>query len=78
MSKEASIKYPRTFKFFCSEPGRVEGEINSKITKVLEFMDLHRRFKPFPKWYAEVFQGELACFRFRLEYDADLTIVGEK
>jgi hypothetical protein len=77
-TNEANIKYPRTFKWFVNEPGLVEGEVNFKTKQVLEFMDLLSRFKPFQKWYTELAVGHPAYFRFRLDYDINLTIVGEK
>jgi len=76
--KEPGIEYPQTFKAFFNDPGLVEGEISFKTKHILQFMDLHRRFKPFRKWYAEIFEGRPAYFRFRQDYDADLTILGEK
>jgi hypothetical protein len=77
-TKEVSIEHPGTFRWYCNEPGLVDGEINFKTKNVLEFMDLHSRFKPFQKWYSEVFEGQPAYFRFRLDYDINLTILGEK
>ena len=74
----AGIEYPQTYKAFYNDPGLVEGEVTFKTRHMLQLMDLHRRFKPFRKWYAEIYEGKPGYFRFRLEYDADLTILGEK
>lgn len=35
MSEEISIKCPRTFKFFCSELGVIDDEINCRITTTI-------------------------------------------
>jgi len=76
--KEGSITYPGTFKMVCNDPGVLEGEVTFKTKQVLEFMDLLARFKPFQKWYTELAVGHPAYFRFRLEYDINLTVHGEK
>jgi len=75
---DAGIEYPQTYKMWFNEPGLIEGEVGFKMKQVIEFMDLHRRFKPFQKWFAETYVGRPAYFRYRLDFDADLTINGEK
>jgi hypothetical protein len=72
------IKYPQAYRLWWNEPGLVEGEIRLKLKQVIDFMDLHRRFKPFQRWFAETYVGRPAYFRFRLDYDADVTVLGEK
>ena len=75
---ETGVEWPQTIKVTYDDPGLVEGDINFKVTKRIEFMDLHSRFKPFQKWYAETFVGRPAYFRYRCDYDANLTIGGER
>ncbi|MFC2000219.1 lipocalin-like domain-containing protein [Chloroflexota bacterium] len=72
------IKYPQAYKLWWDEPGLVEGEIRLKLKQVIDFMDLHRRFKPFQRWFAETYVGRPAYFRYRLDYDADITVLGER
>jgi len=73
-----SIAWPRTIELVYNEPGLVEGTINLNITQLLEFWDLHARFKPFQRWYAEAFIGRPSYFRYRFDYDADITVIGER
>jgi hypothetical protein len=72
------IAYPRTYKLSWDEPGLIEGEINLNVTQVIDFMDLLSRFKPFQRWFTETYKGRPAYFRYRVNYDAELTILGEK
>ncbi len=66
------IERPLRVRVWYDEPGLVEGGFDLRVTQCIEFMDLHRRFKPFQRWYAERFVGQPAYFRHRFEYDADL------
>ena len=77
-TSDTGIEYPQTITIVYDDPGLVEGEMKLKVTKVIEFMDLHSRFKPFQRWYAETFVGRPAYFRHRFDYDVDMTIVGER
>ena len=72
------VERPMRVKVWYDEPGLVEGGFDLKVTQCIEFMDLHSRFKPFQRWYAESFVGHPAYFRHRFEYDADLKLAGEK
>ena len=72
------VEYPQSYRLWWNDPGLVEGEINFNLKQVIDFMDLHRRFKPFQRWFVETYVGRAAYFRYRLEYDADLTILREK
>jgi hypothetical protein len=75
---DAGIEYPRSYRLWFNEPGLIEGEVDFKVRQVIEFMDLHRRFKPFQRWFAETYVGHSAYFRYRLGFEANLTINGEK
>jgi len=75
---ETGIEYPRAYRLSWNEPGLVEGAIDFKVKQVIDFMDLHRRLKPFQRWFAETYVGHPAYFRYRVEYLVDLTIVGEQ
>ncbi len=75
---ELGVAYPRRYRLWWDEPGRVEGEINMDLKQVIDFMDLLSRFKPFQRWFAETYVGRPAYFRFRLDYDVDVTILGER
>lgn len=41
-------------------------------------MDLHSRFRPFQRWFAETYVGRPAYFRYGVVYAADLAINGEE
>ena len=75
---DVGIEHPQTYKMWFDEPDVVEGKVDFKVTQVLESMDLHSRFKLFQRWFAETYAGRPAYFRYRLEFDADLTILGDK
>jgi len=77
-TSDFGIERPQAYTMWFDEPGVVEGKVDFKVTQVIEFMDLHRRFKPFQRWFAETYVGRPAYFRYRLHFDADLTIAGEK
>ena len=72
------IKYPQAYKLWWDEPGLVEGEIRLRLKQVIDFMDLHRRFKPFQRWFSETYVGRPAYFRYRLDYDVNVAILGER
>jgi len=72
------VEWPQAVKVTFDDPELIEGSMDLRVTKRIEFMDLHSRFKPFQRWYAETFVGHAAYFRYRFDYDANLTIVGEK
>ena len=69
---------PRNIRITYNEPGLVEGHIDLTVTQLLECWDLHARYRPFQKWYAETFFGRPAYFRYRFDYDADITVLGER
>ncbi len=73
-----SVEWPRHVKVTFDDPGLIEGTLDLDITQRIEFMDLYSRFQPFQKWYGETYVGHPAYFRHRFNYDADLTIAGEK
>ncbi len=75
---DSLIPWPQTITMTFDEPELIQGEITCRVNKVLEFMDLHRRFKPFQKWFAETFKGKPTYRRYRYDYDAVLEISGEK
>ncbi len=75
---DLGIEHPKAYRLWWNEPGLIEGEVNFKVNQVIEFMDLHKRFKPFQRWFAETYAGRPAYFRYRLDYNANLTIMGEK
>jgi hypothetical protein len=75
---EFGVEYPRKYRLWWDEPGLVEGEINMNLKQVIDFMDLLSRFKPFKRWFAETYVGRPAYFRFRLDYNVDVTILGER
>lgn len=72
------VEYPQTITVVYDEPGLIEGRMDIKVKKLIEFMDLHSRLKPFQRWYAETFIGRPAYFRYRIDYEANLKIVGEE
>ena len=72
------IDYPQSVMLRWDEPGLVEGELSFKVKQVIEAMDLVSRLKPFQRWYANTFVGRPAYYRYRFDYDLDLTIVGER
>ena len=75
---DRGITTPQSYKLSWFDTGLIEGEINLKITQVIDFMDLLSRFKPFQKWFAQTYKGRPAYFRYRVDYEADLTILDEK
>ena len=72
------VSHPQNIAIAYHDPGLVEGTIRLEVTRVLQHMDLHSRFKPFQRWFAGAYVGRPAYFRYRFDYDADLDIVGEK
>lgn len=77
-TKDTGVERPEKIVLRANDPGRAEGEIKFKVVKVLVFMDLLKRFKPFQKWFMCTYFGRAAYFRYLLEYDMDLSIFGEK
>ena len=75
---DIGIEHPQAYRLWWNEPGLVEGAIDFKVKKVIDFMDLHLRFKPFQRWFAETYVGCPAYFRYYVEYTVDLRIVEEK
>lgn len=75
---DSSIPWPQMITMAFNDEDLIEGRITCRVNKVLEFMDLHRRFKPFQKWFAETYKGKPAYRRYRFDYDAALEISGEK
>jgi hypothetical protein len=75
---DAGVTFPQRYRIWFDEPRIVEGEIQLTVTQVIEFMDLLSRYKPFQKWFAQTYVGSPAYFRYRLNYEADFKILGEK
>lgn len=78
VADKSGIDAPRIITIRFDDPELIEGEIKLGITRILEFMDLHSRFKPFQRWYAETFVGKPAYRRYRYDFDLALNITGEK
>jgi hypothetical protein len=77
-TRDTSVERPEVIIFKINDPGQAEGGIRFKVTKVLIFMDLLSRFKPFQKWFTGVYIGKAGYFRYLLDYDMNLKILGEK
>ncbi|MCK4723511.1 MAG: TatD family hydrolase [Dehalococcoidia bacterium] len=76
--EELGLQHPQDILLKWNDPGVIEGEIKFKVTKVVNFFDIHRRLKPFQKWFARRYIGKPAYFRSFLTYDADIKVKGER
>ena len=76
--EELGLQHPQDILLKWNDPGVIEGEIKFKVTKVVNFFDIHRRLKPFQKWFARRYIGKPAYFRYFLTYDADIKVKGER
>ncbi|MCX5998147.1 MAG: hypothetical protein NTU41_00760, partial [Chloroflexi bacterium] len=65
---DTGIERPQTYRLSWHEPGVVEGAIDFRVKKVIDFMDLHSRFAPFQRWFAENYVGRPAYFRYFVDY----------
>jgi hypothetical protein len=77
-TKDTRVERPEVIVFKVDDPGRGGGEIRFKVVKPILYADLLRRFKPFQKWFTEAYFGKAAYLRYRLKYDMNLRILGEK
>jgi hypothetical protein len=77
-TRETPIERPERILFRINDPGVAEGELRFRVVKTFEFIDLLRRFKPFQKWFIGAYSGKPAYFRYRLEHEVNLEILGEK
>ncbi len=75
---ETGVERPQTYRLWWNDPGIVEGAIDFTVKKVIDFMDLHSRFRPFQRWFAENYVGRPAYFRYMVDYSVDVSINGEK
>jgi hypothetical protein len=71
------VKYPRAIELNFNEPGVITGGMKLRMLKVLDFMDLLSRLKPFQRWYTHSYVRQPAYFRYMLDGEADLEIKGE-
>ncbi len=74
---ESGIEYPRHILISCHDPGIAEGDMTLEVKRVIHFMDLHSRLKPFQRWFEESFVGPSCYYRHRFDYALDVLVCGE-
>lgn len=74
---QRSIDYPQSFLAVWDDSELVTGEIKMEVKKVIEFFDLHTRFKPFERCFSKTYIGSPTYHRLIYDYNIDLKISGE-